>query len=100
MPRRASHVEPRSLAAEAEIEWLEAQSGFGRKFGFLAHDISRLIKRRLERRARQMGLPVTRQQAAVVLNIAGNEGVTKPGSRLGLASSRSPWCGCSTSFMR
>jgi MarR family transcriptional regulator for hemolysin len=41
------------------------------------HDVSRLIKRRFERRARQMGLPITRQQAAVVLNIAGNEGVSQ-----------------------
>jgi DNA-binding MarR family transcriptional regulator len=49
----------------------------GRVFGFLVHDVSRLIKRRFERRARQMGLPITRQQAAVVLNIAGNEGVSQ-----------------------
>ncbi len=49
----------------------------GRVFGFLVHDVSRLIKRRFERRARQMGLPITRQQAAVVLNIARNEGVSQ-----------------------
>jgi MarR family transcriptional regulator, transcriptional regulator for hemolysin len=49
----------------------------GRAFGFLVHDVSRLIKRRFERRARQMGLPITRQQAAVVLNIASNEGVSQ-----------------------
>ena len=49
----------------------------GRAFGFLVHDVSRLIKRGFERRARQMGLPITRQQAAVVLNIAGNEGVSQ-----------------------
>jgi DNA-binding MarR family transcriptional regulator len=53
------------------------QSGVGRAFGFLVHDVSRLIKRRFERRARQVGLPITRQQAAVVLNIAGNEGVSQ-----------------------
>ena len=53
------------------------QSGVGRAFGFLVHDVSRLIKRRFERRARQMELPITRQQAAVVLNIAGNEGVSQ-----------------------
>jgi len=52
-------------------------SEVGRAFGFLVHDVSRLIKRRFERRARQMGLPVTRQQAAVVLNIAANEGVSQ-----------------------
>jgi DNA-binding MarR family transcriptional regulator len=49
----------------------------GRAFGFLVHDVSRLIKRRFERRARQMGLPITRQQAAVILNIAGKEGVSQ-----------------------
>jgi MarR family transcriptional regulator, transcriptional regulator for hemolysin len=49
----------------------------GRAFGFIVHDLSRLIKRRFERRARQIGLPITRQQAAVVLNIAGNEGVSQ-----------------------
>lgn len=48
-----------------------------RAFGFLVHDVSRLIKRRFERHARQMGLPITRQQAAVVLNIAANEGDSK-----------------------
>src|SRR5260370_25562535 len=48
-----------------------------RAFGFLVHDVSRLIKRRFERGARQMALPITRQQAAVVLNIAGNEGVSQ-----------------------
>jgi MarR family transcriptional regulator, transcriptional regulator for hemolysin len=53
------------------------RSGVGRGFGFLVHDVSRLIKRRFERQARQMGLPITRQQAAVVLNIAGSEGVSQ-----------------------
>ena len=52
-------------------------AGVGRAFGFLVQDVSRLIKRRFERRARQMGLPITRQQAAVILNIAGNEGVSQ-----------------------
>ena len=52
-------------------------SEVGRAFGFLVHDVSRLIKRRFERRARQMGLPLTRQQAAVVLNVAANEGVSQ-----------------------
>jgi DNA-binding MarR family transcriptional regulator len=48
-----------------------------RTFGFLVHDVSRLIKRRFERRARQMGLPITRQQAAVVLHVDRNEGVSQ-----------------------
>jgi MarR family transcriptional regulator, transcriptional regulator for hemolysin len=48
-----------------------------RTFGFLVHDVSRLIKRRFERRARQTGLLITRRQAAVVLYIARNEGVSQ-----------------------
>jgi DNA-binding MarR family transcriptional regulator len=66
-PRGQSH-EGRSKRSPGEV---------GRAFGFLVHDVSRLIKRRFERRARQMGLPITRQQAAVVLNIARNEGVSQ-----------------------
>jgi MarR family transcriptional regulator, transcriptional regulator for hemolysin len=61
----------------AKPEQISVRSDVGRAFGFLVHDVSRLIKRRFERRARQMGLPITRQQAAVVLNIAGNEGVSQ-----------------------
>jgi len=71
---------PSEVAASvtpAKSEQPAMQSGVGRAFGFLVHDVSRLIKRRFERRARQMGLPITRQQAAVVLNIAGNEGVSQ-----------------------
>src|SRR5512133_3919895 len=55
----------------------QMHSDVGRAFAFLVHDVSRLIKRRFERRARQMGLPITRQQAAVVLNIASHEGVSQ-----------------------
>ncbi|MGA7862791.1 MAG: MarR family winged helix-turn-helix transcriptional regulator [Stellaceae bacterium] len=64
-------------AAPTKSEPLAMPSGVGRAFGFLVHDVSRLIKRRFERRARHMGLPITSQQAAVVLNIAGNEGVSQ-----------------------
>jgi MarR family transcriptional regulator, transcriptional regulator for hemolysin len=48
-----------------------------RTFGFLVHDVSRLVKRRFERAARQIGLPITRRQAAVVLYIARSEGVSQ-----------------------
>jgi MarR family transcriptional regulator, transcriptional regulator for hemolysin len=64
-------------AKSAKFEQETSQAGVGRAFGFLVHDVSRLIKRRFERRARQMGLPITRQQAAVVLNIASREGVSQ-----------------------
>ena len=70
-------MEDGDLAAEAGIELTEGQTGFGRNFGFLAHDVSRLIKRRFDRKARQTGLPTTRRQAAVVLYIARNEGVSQ-----------------------
>jgi MarR family transcriptional regulator, transcriptional regulator for hemolysin len=75
-PSDMSH--PPTLRAQTSEAGLErSRTEVGRAFGFLLHDVSRLIKRRFERRARQMGLPITRQQAAVVLNIAGNEGVSQ-----------------------
>ena len=54
-----------------------ASPDLGRTFGLLVHDVSRLIKRRFDRRARQIGLPLTRQQGAVVVYIARNEGVSQ-----------------------
>ena len=72
-----SAVEPRDLALEGIIEQPQAQAGFGRNFGFLVHDVSRLIKRRFDRKARQTGLPITRRQASVVLYVARNEGVSQ-----------------------
>jgi MarR family transcriptional regulator, transcriptional regulator for hemolysin len=63
--------------AEAMIDESRTPTGFGRNFGFLVHDVSRLIKRRFDRKARQTGLPITRRQAAVMLYIARNEGVSQ-----------------------
>jgi DNA-binding MarR family transcriptional regulator len=76
-PLVGSDAEPPDPAAQTRFERNPAASRVCRAFGFLIHDVSRLIKRRFERRARQIGLPITRQQAAVVLNIAGNEGVSQ-----------------------
>ena len=70
-------IEASDLPAQAVIEEPERQAGFGRNFGFLVHDVSRLIKRRFDRKARQTGLPITRRQAAVMLYIARNEGVSQ-----------------------
>jgi MarR family transcriptional regulator for hemolysin len=70
-------VAPSDFPVEAGIEQPQAQPGFGRNFGFLVHDVSRLIKRRFDRMARQTGLPITRRQAAVVLYVARNEGVSQ-----------------------
>jgi MarR family transcriptional regulator, transcriptional regulator for hemolysin len=65
------------LAATDDVEQPDSQPRSDRNFGFLVHDVSRLIKRRFDRRARQTGLPITRRQAAVVLYIARNEGVSQ-----------------------
>ena len=71
----ASEMKARDAAEQSKLN--QPASGIARAFGFLVHDVSRLIKRRFERRARQLGLPITRQQAAVLLNIAGNQGVSQ-----------------------
>ena len=45
--------------------------------GATLHDVARMFRRRFERRARQTGLPVTRQQARALLYIARNEGLSQ-----------------------
>src|SRR5579862_1060142 len=45
--------------------------------GALLYEVSRLMRRRFERRARQAGLPITRQQARALLYIARNEGLSQ-----------------------
>jgi MarR family transcriptional regulator for hemolysin len=45
--------------------------------GAMLHDVARLMRRRFERRARQTGLPITRQQARALLHIARNEGLSQ-----------------------
>ena len=45
--------------------------------GAMLYDVARLIRRRFDRRARQLGLPITRQQARALLYIARNEGLSQ-----------------------
>jgi MarR family transcriptional regulator for hemolysin len=45
--------------------------------GAFSHDVARLMRRRFERRARQTGLAITRQQARALLSIARNEGLSQ-----------------------
>lgn len=45
--------------------------------GAIMADVSRLMRRRFERRTRQTGLPITRQQARTLLVIARNEGLSQ-----------------------
>ena len=52
--------------------------------GAMLHDVARLIRRHFERRARQTGLPITRQQARALLYIARNEGLSQAAVATGL----------------
>ncbi len=45
--------------------------------GVMLHDVSRMIRRRFERIARQDGLSITRLQARLLLEIARHEGVSQ-----------------------
>jgi DNA-binding MarR family transcriptional regulator len=45
--------------------------------GAALYDVARAMRRRFERRARQTGLPITRQQARALLHIARNEGLSQ-----------------------
>src|SRR5437868_4291131 len=45
--------------------------------GALMHGVARLLRRRFDRRARQTGLAITRQQARALLSIARTEGVSQ-----------------------
>jgi MarR family transcriptional regulator for hemolysin len=45
--------------------------------GATLHDVARMFRRRFDRRARQTGLPITRQQALALLYIARNEGLSQ-----------------------
>jgi len=45
--------------------------------GALMHDVARLMRRRFERRTRQTGLAITRQQARALLSVARNEGLSQ-----------------------
>ena len=66
----------RNHVATERVE-TDALPATDRTFGFLVHDVSRLVKRRFERAARQTGLPITRRQAAVLLYIARSQGVSQ-----------------------
>src|SRR5437879_13268113 len=45
--------------------------------GALMHDVARLMRRRFERRTRQTGLSITRQQARALLSVARNAGLSQ-----------------------
>ena len=52
--------------------------------GAMLHVVARAFRRRFERRARQTGLPITRQQARALLYVARNEGLSQAAVAAGL----------------
>jgi MarR family transcriptional regulator, transcriptional regulator for hemolysin len=66
----------RNHVATERVE-TDAYPAADRTFGFLFHDVSRLLRRRFEGATRHTGLPITWRQAAVLLYIARNEGVSQ-----------------------
>lgn len=51
------------------------QDPYARQFGFLLHDVARLLRRRFDRRAQSLGL--TRAQWSVLFHLDRNEGITQ-----------------------
>lgn len=49
----------------------------GRSFGFLVHDVARLMRRRFEYVAKVRRLGLTRAQAAVIMHLSRNEGINQ-----------------------
>jgi DNA-binding MarR family transcriptional regulator len=68
------------------IEWIEWRSARGiaiiqeipsRTLGFVLNDVARLMRKRFEQRARAAALGLTRAQAAVLANLARQEGINQ-----------------------
>jgi MarR family transcriptional regulator for hemolysin len=70
-------IVPATTAAELRPAGRPDSAALQPNIGALLHDVARLIRRRFERRARQTGLAITRQQAGVLLSVARNEGLSQ-----------------------
>src|SRR5580704_10805308 len=70
-------IVPATTAAEPRPAGRPDSAALQPNIGALLHDVARLIRRRFERRARQTGLAITRQQAGVLLSVARNEGLSQ-----------------------
>ncbi|MBV9552541.1 MAG: MarR family transcriptional regulator, partial [Alphaproteobacteria bacterium] len=75
---------PNDALPVAIPDWLDDQSAARPSaatlqpgVGHRLHAVARLIRRRFERSVRQAGLPITRLQAALLLRIARNPGVSQ-----------------------
>jgi MarR family transcriptional regulator, transcriptional regulator for hemolysin len=77
-PNEAAPVTPLMRdAAAAAVALRPDPAVLQPNIGAMLHDVARLIRRRFERRARQTGLPITRQQARALLLIARHEGLSQ-----------------------
>jgi DNA-binding MarR family transcriptional regulator len=66
-----------ATAAEAALAQRPDPGALQPNIGATLHDVARMFRRRFDRRARQTGLPITRQQARALLYIARNEGLSQ-----------------------
>ena len=76
LPNDALPIDPAEWLGDAAVDRPSAaalQPGVGHRL----HAVARLIRRRFERSVRQAGLPITRLQAAVLIRIARNTGVSQ-----------------------
>ena len=64
-------------AAETRVAGRLDATALQPNIGALMHDVARLMRRRFERRTRQTGLSITRQQARALLSVARNEGLSQ-----------------------
>jgi MarR family transcriptional regulator, transcriptional regulator for hemolysin len=76
-PSELVPIAPMADAAEPRAAGRPDPAALQPNIGALMHDVSRLMRRRFERRARQTGLAITRQQARVLLSVARNEGLSQ-----------------------
>jgi DNA-binding MarR family transcriptional regulator len=65
------------VPAETEAAKRPDPAALQPNIGAMTRDVARLMRRRFERRARQTGLPITREQARALLHIARNEGLSQ-----------------------
>src|SRR5271154_5853479 len=59
------------------IVWLMRDAELDRSLGFLLHDVSRLLRKRFDQRAKSLGL--TRAQYHLLAHLARNEGINQAG---------------------
>ncbi|HTV87462.1 MAG TPA: MarR family transcriptional regulator [Stellaceae bacterium] len=79
MPPSDGGIEPALIRpAQAAAPPADADRGsLQPNIGAMLHEVTRLMRRHFERRARQSGLPLTRHQARTLMSIARDEGLSQ-----------------------